>query len=83
MARLGCEDRLAARQGQWHAGMGVEAALKGYLMQARGLERWPGPPSPLETHDLRLLNAEAGIMLTSRPPISPAWHVMLQYEDVT
>lgn len=80
MARLGCDDRLAAQQGQWHTGMGVEAALKAYIMHVRRLNRWPDPPSPLHTHNLRILVREAGIVLNSQHPVGPAWHVMLQYD---
>ena len=77
---MGCESKTAAQQGVWHAGMGVEAALKGYIMSVRRLNRWPDAPSPLRTHNIRILVREAAIVLSAAHPVAPAWRVMLAWD---
>ena len=81
-AKLLCENKVAAAQGMFHAGLSVECALKAYIMRRERLNGWPSKPTrpELYTHDLRKLTAIAGINLTPSDPVAPAWHVLLQWD---
>jgi hypothetical protein len=66
----------------FHAGSGVEAALKAYIMRQERLNGWPSKASrpELYTHDLRQLARIAGIDVKNAGPRRPSWHVMFQWD---
>ena len=82
VARLAADDKRAAAQGHWHAGIAVECALKAYIMRKERLNAWPSKASrpDLYTHDLRALRQIAGIVLNPRDVTAPAWAVVLQWD---
>lgn len=81
-ARLVAEDKLAAGQALFHAGLGVECALKAYIMWRERLNGWPSKDARKElyTHDLRELAEIAGIRKAPDDPVAPALHIMLQWD---
>ena len=76
------DDRVAASQAHWHAGMAIECALKAYIMNAEGLNGWPSRESrpELYTHDLRELLEASGIVPRASDPVAPAWSLVLQWD---
>src|SRR4051812_25107550 len=52
-AKLLCENKVAAAQGMFHAGLSVECALKAYIMRGERLNGWPSKLTrpELYTHD--------------------------------
>lgn len=66
----------------FHCGMGVECAIKAYIMHVERMNRWPdrGERPDLYVHDIRKLAAIAGISITATAPQAPAWHVMSQWD---
>jgi len=76
------EDKRAAAQGHFHAGIAVECALKAYIMRVERLNSWPSKEAreDLYTHDLRRLRAIAGIQLNPTALTASSWHVVLQWD---
>lgn len=76
------DNKTAALQGYFHAGLAVECALKAYIMWAERLNSWPSRDSrpELYTHDLRALREMAGIIVKPTEPQAPCWHVVLQWD---
>lgn len=72
------EDREAAGQAVYHAGLATECALKGYIMKNERLNRWPDRDErpELYSHDINRLMRIAGIVVDSRDPTAPSWHTM-------
>ena len=77
-----CDDKRAASQGYFHAGLAVECALKAYIMRVERLNSWPSRQHrpELYTHDLRQLLTIAGIRVLHSDPQAPCWHVVLQWD---
>jgi hypothetical protein len=67
-ARVLAEDKIAAGQALFHAGLAVECALKAYIMQRERLNGWPSKEArpELYVHDLRQLREIADL-----PPLNP------------
>ena len=81
-ARAVVAHRVAAAQAVFHAGAGVECALKAYIMRRERLIGWPSRESrpALYTHDLRQLLREAGLVISPRDPAAPGWALVLQWD---
>jgi hypothetical protein len=81
-ARLLAEDKIAAGQALFHAGMAIECALKAYIMHRERLNGWPSREArpELYVHDLRKLREIAGIPLDALTPQAPHWHLLLQWD---
>jgi hypothetical protein len=82
VARIICDDKIAASQAHWHAGIAIECALKAYIMHVQRFNGWPSKESrpDLYTHDLRELLKISGISLRSSDPVAPAWALVLQWD---
>jgi hypothetical protein len=80
-ARTMADDKNAAADGHFHAGIAVEFALKAYIMRRERFNAWPSKEArpDLYTHNLRDLVAIAGIALTPTMPSASSWYVALQW----
>jgi hypothetical protein len=74
-------DRRAAAQAYYHAGQGVECALKAYIMRRERLNGWPSRQSrpELYTHDLVALATIARISFTPQSRLAPSWSLVRQW----
>ena len=82
VARLICDDKIAASQAHWHAGLAIECALKAYIMHVERLNGWPAKesrPDPY-TRNLRELPRTSGIALRGSDPVAPAWALVLRWD---
>lgn len=81
-ARAICELKDAGGQSIFHAGTGVECALKAYIMHKERLNTWPDGHSrrELHTHDIRKLADIAEIIITPTDTVAPSWHLMRQWD---
>jgi hypothetical protein len=82
VARAMANDKVAAAEGHWHAGLAVECALKACIMQRERLNGWPSKDArpELYTHNLRALVGIAGIRPGPRDPEATSWYVVLQWD---
>jgi hypothetical protein len=81
-AEMLSDDKSAAAQGYFHAGLAVECALKAYIMRRQRFNTWPSRQArpDLWTHDLRALREIAQIPLIAAAPVAAAWHIVLQWD---
>jgi hypothetical protein len=81
-ARVLADDKIAAGQALFHAGMGVECALKAYIMHRERLNGWPSREArpELYTHNIRKLREIADLPLDPRSPQASGWHLFLQWD---
>jgi hypothetical protein len=81
-AKLMADDKSAAAQGFFHAGLAVECALKAYIWHLERFNRWPDKDArpDLYTHNLRLLKDAAKITLRTTDVNAPSWHIVLQWD---
>lgn len=82
VARAMVDDRSAAAEAHWHAGIAVECALKAYIMRRERLNGWPSKDArpDLYTHSLRSLTLIAGLLPGSKDPHAPSWATVLQWD---
>lgn len=81
-ARILASDRGACGQALFHCGLGVECAIKAYIMHVERLNRWPDRSTrdELYDHDIRRLARIAGITFKATAREAPSWHVMTQWD---
>ncbi|MGV1757637.1 hypothetical protein ACQZ6F_17425 [Rhizobium sp. A22-96] len=81
-ARATADNKEAAAQGFFHAGLAVECALKAYIWHLERFNAWPDKDQrpDLHTHNLRVLKDIAGIKITVTDSNAPCWHVVLQWD---
>jgi hypothetical protein len=82
IARFAAESKTLGAQAHFHVGLGVECALKAYIMRRERFNRWPYKASrpDLHVHDLRKLAAIAGISIAPTSPIAGAWKVVMDWD---
>ncbi|WP_273795133.1 hypothetical protein [Brucella intermedia] len=75
-------DKLAAGQAAFHAGLAVECALKAYIWHVERFNQWPdkGSRPDLYHHNLRKLKGIAGVTIKATDNNAPSWHVMLSWD---
>lgn len=76
------DDRLAAGQAAFHAGVAVECCLKAYIWHKERFNQWPDKSSrpDLYHHNIRRLKDIAGILIKPTDSNAPAWHVMMHWD---
>lgn len=76
------DDKLAAGQAAFHAGLAVECALKAYIWHRERFNQWPDKAArpDLHHHNLRKLRDVAGIKIKPTDSNAPSWHVMLSWD---
>lgn len=81
-ARIMAEDKEAAAQGFFHAGIAVECALKAYIWHRQRFNNWPSKEDrpDLHTHNLRKLKDIAGLKIKTTDAQAPSWHIVLQWD---
>jgi hypothetical protein len=80
LAKLGCESKLAASQGYFHAVMAAECALKAYIWHVERFNQAPTKEQRPELfgHNLRALKDKGGILVSRADPKAASWAVLLQ-----
>lgn len=81
-AKILCEDKRAAAEGYFHAGIAIECAIKAYIMHTRRMNRWPDRDEQLDlyTHNIERLGDAAGLQIAPTDRVAAAWLTAISFQ---